>query len=106
MGGRSGGLTCKIVRSLVAVWSKLLTFKLINNCLPTTDVGEGSLGIAEEHHFEAREGRIEQTSFETSSVCASTCRKVTAKLGFARKRWSATAFQCSICAAFAVGFRV
>ena len=25
-----------------------------------------------------------------SSVCASTCRKVTAKLGFARERWSAT----------------
>ena len=26
----------------------------------------------------------------SSSVCASTCRKVTAKLGFARERWSAT----------------
>jgi hypothetical protein len=24
------------MHSLVAVWSKLLTFKLINNCLPTT----------------------------------------------------------------------
>jgi hypothetical protein len=35
-GSRSGGLTCKIMRSLVAVWSKLVTFKVINNCPPTT----------------------------------------------------------------------
>jgi hypothetical protein len=53
----------------VVVWSKLLTFKLINNCLPTTDVGEGSLGIAEEHHSEAREGRIERTSSEIVRLC-------------------------------------
>jgi hypothetical protein len=37
MGGAArSSLTRKIMRFLVTVWSKLLTFKLINNCLPTT----------------------------------------------------------------------